>query len=96
MSEQEQASAISFTAFVISLATTAAVHFGDLADPVSGTKPEPNLEAAAQMVEIVSMLEQKTRGNLTAQERQLIEQVLYELRMRFIEARKPASRIIQP
>lgn len=96
MTEQEQPPGISFAAFAISLATTAAVHFGDLADPVSGQKPEPNLEAAAQMIEILAMLEQKTRGNLTAQERQLVEQVLYELRMRYIEANQPASCIIQP
>ncbi len=42
------------------------------------------------------MLEEKTRGNLTAEERQLLEQVLYELRMRFVEAKKGESRIIQP
>ena len=59
---------LSFTAFVISLASTAAIHFGDLPDP-SGVKSEPNLEAAGQMIEILSPLDQKTRGNLTAEER---------------------------
>ena len=78
--------ALSFTAFVLSLASTAAIHFGDLADPVSGERSELNLEGAAQMIEILSLLEQKTRGNLTAEERQVLEQVLYELRMRFVEA----------
>ena len=42
------------------------------------------------------MLEEKTKGNLTAEERQLLDQVLYELRMRFVEAKKSQSRIIQP
>ena len=75
----------SFTAFVLSLASTAAIHFGDLPDPVTGERSEPNLEGAAQMIEILALLEQKTRGNLTAEERQVLEQVLYELRMRFVE-----------
>ena len=75
---------LTFAGFVLSLASTAAIHFGDLPDP-SGAPAQPNLEGAAQMIEILSLLEEKTRGNLTAEERQLLEQVLYELRMRFVE-----------
>jgi uncharacterized protein DUF1844 len=81
-----EASQISFAAFVLSLAHTAAVHFGDIPDPVTGKSGETNLPAAQQMIDILSLLEQKTRGNLTAEERQLLEQILYELRMRFIDA----------
>ncbi len=88
--------ALSFTGFVLSLASTAAIHFGDLPDPVSGQQAEPNLEGAAQMIEILAMLEQKTRGNLTAEERQLLEQVLYELRMRFVDAQGHQKRIVEP
>ena len=87
---------LSFTAFVLSLASTAAVHFGDLPDPVSGQPLEPNLDGASQMIEILSLLDQKTRGNLTAEERQVLEQVLYELRMRFVEARSAGKRIVEP
>ena len=87
---------LTFTAFVVSLASTAAIHFGDLPDPVSGEPAEPNLDGAAQMIEILSLLEQKTRGNLTAEERQVLEQVLYELRMRFIEASRGGKRIVEP
>ena len=87
---------LSFTAFVLSLASTAAIHFGDLPDPVSGKAAEPNLAGAAQMIEILSLLDQKTRGNLTAEERQVLEQVLYELRMRFVEASSGTKRIIEP
>jgi hypothetical protein len=82
---------VSFTGFVLSLVTTAAVHFGDYPDPVSGKTNEPNIEAASQMIEILVMLEQKTRGNLTAQERSLLEQVLYELRMRYVAAKGGAK-----
>ncbi|HEY3162354.1 MAG TPA: DUF1844 domain-containing protein [Vicinamibacterales bacterium] len=87
---------ISFAAFVLSLAHTAAVHFGDIPDPVSGQTSQANLPAAQQMIDILALLEAKTRGNLTAEERQLLEQILYELRLRFVEASKPQSRIITP
>ncbi|HEY2851188.1 MAG TPA: DUF1844 domain-containing protein [Gemmatimonadaceae bacterium] len=87
---------LSFTAFVLSLASTAAIHFGDLPDPMSGKPGELNLDGAAQMIEILALLDRKTRGNLTAEERQVLEQVLYELRMRFVEASGTASRIIAP
>jgi hypothetical protein len=87
---------LSFTAFVVSLATTAAVHFGDLPDPVSGARGDPNLEGAAQMIEILALLDRKTRGNLTAEERQLLEQVLYELRVRYLEAAGAGKRSSEP
>lgn len=96
------ASSISFPAFVLSLAHTAAVHFGDVPDPVTGQTAEPNLAAAGQMIEILGLIEEKTRGNLTAEERQLLDQVLYELRMRYVDAGQggtadaSASRIILP
>lgn len=98
----DEASAIGFTAFVLSLAHTAAVHFGDVPGPMSGQKADANLAAAQQMIDILALLEQKTRGNLTAEERQLLEQLLFELRLRFVEAskqgsgRQAESRIILP
>ena len=87
---------LSFTAFVLSLASTAAIHFGDLPDPISGKTSEPNLEGATQMIEILSLLEQKTRGNLTAEEREVLGQVLYELRVRYVEATGGGKRIVEP
>ncbi|MBI4486346.1 MAG: DUF1844 domain-containing protein [Acidobacteria bacterium] len=96
MIDQQPQPALSFTAFVLSLASTAAIHFGDLPDPMSGEPAEPNLDGAAQMIEILSLLDQKTRGNLTAEERQVLEQVLYELRLRFVEASSARKRIIEP
>jgi hypothetical protein len=87
---------VTFNTFVLSLVTTAAVHFGDIAPPGSDTRLEPNLPGAAQMIEILGMLQQKTRGNLAPEEQQFLEQALFELRMRFVEASKGASRIVQP
>ena len=88
---EHDASAITFVGFVLSLAHTAAVHFGDVPDPVSGQTAQPNLPAAQQMIEILALLEEKTRGNLSAEERQLLEQIVYELRLRFVEISKQGS-----
>ena len=82
---------LSFTAFVISLASTAAIHLGDLVDPTTQQPAEPNLEGAGQMIEILGLLEEKTKGNLSAEERQVLEQVLYELRLRFVEVSQSSS-----
>jgi len=90
---------LSFTTFVVSLASSAAIHFGDLPDPSTGKPAEVNLEGAAQMIDILALLEEKTRGNLTLEERQVLEQVLYELRLRFVDASGEAGggkRIIEP
>jgi hypothetical protein len=76
---------------VVSLVTSAAVHFGDYPDPATGDTKAPNLEGAAQMIGILVMLEEKTRGNLTAEERSFLDQVLYDLRMRFVAARQPTG-----
>ena len=96
MPDQPEQYELSFTAFVLSLASTAAMHFGDLPDPTSGGRAEPNLAGAAQMIEILALLDRKTRGNLTAEERQVLEQVLYELRLRFVEVSTAGNRIIEP
>jgi hypothetical protein len=99
MPNQPEVPALSFVGFVLSLASTAAIHFGDMPDPITGKPSEVNLDGAAQMIEILALLDQKTRGNLTAEERQILEQVLYELRLRFVEASGNAGggkRIIEP
>jgi hypothetical protein len=93
--EQEQ-TGITFSGFILSLATTAAVHFGDIADPNTGERSEPNLVAAAQMIELIALLQDKTKGNLIEPEERLIDDLLYELRMRFVEAQQGGRRIIEP
>jgi hypothetical protein len=88
--------AVSFAGFVLSLATTAAVHFGDIADPGTGQRIEPDLEAAQQMIDLIAMLQEKTKGNLTADEAKLVDDLLYELRLRFVSAQQGERRIIEP
>lgn len=87
---------ITFSGFILSLATTAAVHFGDIADPTTGTTATPNLEAAAQMIELIAMLQEKTKGNLLEPEERLVDDLLYELRVRFVQAQQGEKRIIEP
>ena len=88
-------SGISFAQFIISLGTTAAVHFGDLPDPVSGERGDPNLIAAAQMIDLLSLLQDKTRGNLDPAESKLLDDLLFDLRMRFVQAQQQ-PRVVQP
>ena len=94
--ETEEQPAISFAGFIISLATTAAVHFGDLADPNTGEREQPNLAAAHQMIDLIAMLQDKTKGNLTPEEARLVEDLLYELRMRSVQAQQGERRIVEP
>lgn len=89
-------SGITFGGFILSLATTAAVHFGDIADPNTGEKSEPNLAAAAQMIELIAMLQERTKGNLVEPEERLLDDLLYELRLRFVQAQEGEKRIIHP
>jgi hypothetical protein len=91
------ATPITFVAFVVSLTRTAAVHFGDVPDPATGAQGEPNLAAAQQIIDILTLLETKTRGNLTVEERRLLEGTLEELRARYVRAAPdPSSRTILP
>jgi hypothetical protein len=94
--ENPEAQSVTFTGFILSLATTAAVHFGDIADPATGEPVEQNLAAAAQMIEIIALLQEKTKGNLSDPEARLVEDLLYELRMRFVQAQQGDRRIIEP
>jgi hypothetical protein len=87
---------LTFSGFILSLATTAAVHFGDIADPNTGERAEPNLAAAGQMIELIAMLQERTKGNLLEPEERLMDDLLYELRLRFVQAQQGEKRIIEP
>ena len=89
-------SGITFTGFILSLAHTAAVHFGDIEDPGTGERGEPNLVAAGQMIEVIALLQEKTKGNLIEPEERLVDDLLYELRLRYVEAQQGGRRIIEP
>lgn len=76
---------INFTNFVLSLSTSALFHFGDFPDPSGGAKTQKNLPAAKQTIDILDMIKEKTKGNLNEQENNLIEGVLYELKLRYVK-----------
>jgi hypothetical protein len=92
----EQDSGVTFSGFVLSLATSAAVHFGDIEDPTTGEPGEPNLTAAKQMIDLIAMLQERTKGNLIEPEERLLDDLLYELRIRFVQAQQGDRRIIEP
>jgi len=78
---------INFSAFVISLSTQALMHLGEMANPLSG-KVEADVPVAKQMIDILGMLREKTKGNLNSGEERLMEDVLFDLRMKYVEAIK--------
>ncbi len=75
---------ITFSNFVLSLSTSAFLHFGDFPDPISG-KAQKDLQAAKQTIDMLDMINEKTKGNLDDQEKNLIQGVLYELKMRYVK-----------
>ncbi len=83
---------VDFSTFVLSLGTSAYYHLGIVAHPETGQKVSPpELALARNTIDTLELLEVKTRGNLDAQERELLESLLYELRMHFVEAGKARS-----
>jgi hypothetical protein len=78
---------INFSTFVISLSTQALMHLGEIGNPLTG-KVEPDRPVAKQMIDIIGMLREKTRGNLDPGEDRLIEDILFDLRMKYVEAVK--------
>jgi hypothetical protein len=83
----EPAPEINFSTFVIGLSTQALMHLGEIANPLSG-KVETDVPVAKQMIDILGMLKDKTRGNLSGSEDRLMEDILFDLRMKYVEAVK--------
>jgi hypothetical protein len=79
--------AVDFHTFVLSLGSSALLHLGELEHPDVGA-PQKDLPLAKHTIDILAMLEEKTKGNLSAAEEKLIASLLYDLRLRYIEAQK--------
>jgi len=75
---------IDFSTFVMSLNASALVNLGVIPDPVTG-KSDKNLPLGKQTIDIISMLEEKTKGNLTPDEAKLIKGMLYDLRITYVQ-----------
>ena len=78
---------INFSTFILSMASSAAYHMGGFQDEVSG-KTSINLDLAKQSIDILAILEEKTKGNLNEEEASLLTHSLYDLRMKFVEMSK--------
>lgn len=78
---------VDFPTFVLSLGSSALMHLGEAPHPGSGAS-EKDLPLAKHSIDILTMLQEKTRGNLTPPEAQLLENLLYDLRLRYVEVAK--------
>lgn len=78
---------VDFSTFVLSLATAALYELGAVPDSSTGQSVPADPLVARQTLETLEMLREKTQGNLTEDERKLIDSLLYDLRMRFVELR---------
>ncbi len=78
--------AMDFSTFLISLSTSALFHLGLVPEEEGQAPPPADLPMAKQTIDILEMLQEKTAGNVSDEEKHLLESLLYELRMRFVEA----------
>jgi hypothetical protein len=83
----EKLPAIDFSTFVLSLSHSALVHMGDAPSP-DGQPAHRDLLLARQTIDLLAILQEKTRNNLTGEEERLLDQALYDLRLRFLEVSK--------
>jgi len=78
---------ITFPTFLLSLSTSALMHLGLIPSPLSG-QAEKDLPLAKQSIDLLNLLRAKTKGNLEPDEAQLLDSILYDLRMKYVEAHK--------
>ncbi|MGC8657541.1 MAG: DUF1844 domain-containing protein [Desulfomonilaceae bacterium] len=86
--ERARRGPVEFSGLITSLAQTALFQLGLVRTPDMKDPMDPDLDGASQTIDIIAMLEQKTRGNLTEQEKKLIDETLFQLRMAFVEMSK--------
>lgn len=78
---------IDFLSFVFSLGSSVLMYLGDAPNPETG-QVEKNLAMARETIDVLAMLQEKTKGNLTPEEDRFLGSLLYDLRLRFVEANK--------
>jgi hypothetical protein len=81
---------VDFTTFVLSLGSSALMHLGEVENPQGG-KAERDLPLAKHTIDLLSMLQAKTKGNLSPPEEKLLESLLFDLRLRYVSAAKPSG-----
>ncbi len=90
MAEERKPSGIDFYTFILSLGSSAFVHLGDAPHPET-QKVETNLLLAKQTIDILGMLQEKTRGNLAPEEEKVLQTLLSDLRLRFVARSSEAA-----
>lgn len=83
MSDSQQMPEVTFSTFILSLASSALVQLGEVPDPSTG-QTTMHLSSARHSIDMLEMLRCKTKGNLDSQESQMLDSMLYELRMKFV------------
>ena len=78
---------LDFTTFVLSVSSAAFMGLGLTPRP-GGDKPEPDLELARQNIDLLDLIREKTKNNLTPEEAKLLDSLLFETRMRFVEMQR--------
>jgi len=87
--------AVDFSTFVLGLGTSALYHLGQGAPEDSG-KPVVNLTLARHVIDLLAMLQEKTKGNLTEDEGGLVETLLFDLRLKYVEVCRRQSQTVEP
>jgi hypothetical protein len=82
--KKSQLPKINFSTFIVSLNASALLHLGAIEDPTTGEKTK-DLPMAKQTIDILSMLGEKTDGNLTKEEENLLKNILYDLRIMYVK-----------
>jgi len=77
---------INFTHLILSFSTSALIQLGEIQDPVTQQLAK-NIPLAKQTIDLIGMLKEKTKGNLNSDEEKILENILYDLRMRYVKAK---------
>jgi hypothetical protein len=85
--KESQLPEMNFPTFIMSMNASALVHLGVIEDPATGKK-ESNLLLAKQTIDILTMIEEKTRGNLTEDEEKMLQSILYDLKIIYVKEKK--------
>lgn len=90
MNMQSQSRSLDFTTFVLSISSAAFMGLG-LAPRPDTNKPEIDLELAKQNIDLLELMKEKTKGNLSQEEEKLLDSMLFETRLRFVETQKQSK-----
>ncbi len=89
--DESKAPVLDFNALILSLGSSALVHLGEAPDPTGQKREQPDFTMAQQSIDLLAMLQEKTRGNLTADEVRFLDNMLYDLRVLYLQVTQRQS-----